>query len=110
MFGGRSPFRHRRFGQAGDDRAVAISDDNRPQSPRAVGVHADLPLADVARQMLRGDVTTVVVFGPDGPLGVVTTRDITRAVAAGADVGRATAGDVMTAPDGVDDPFWGAHL
>ena len=60
----------------------------------------DTPLRQVATMMLENDCGMIPVVDEAGaPLGVVTDRDIAvRAVAAGKDVTRCSAGDYMTSP------------
>lgn len=82
---------------------------NRPGRPRSLGVHPTLPLADVARELLAAKVDTVLVFDDDGAIGRLSSRDLARAVAVGADPRLATAEDFMTPLEVVDDPFWSPH-
>jgi CBS domain-containing protein len=66
---------------------------------RVVHVRADDDLATVARAMTDADVGAVVVGGPsrkDGPRGVVSERDVVKAVAAGRDLATTTAADVAS--------------
>ncbi len=60
----------------------------------------DTPLRQVATMMLENDCGMIPVVDDSGaPLGVVTDRDIAvRAVAAGKDVTRCSAGDYMSSP------------
>ena len=81
-------------------------DSGSEASGRTVGVHADLPLAVVAREMLSENVSAVLVVDEVGAVGRITVRELARAVAVGADPARATAADFMGPVGWVDDPFW----
>jgi CBS domain-containing protein len=55
-------------------------------------------LAEAAKRMVQGNTGAAVVYDPDGPgPGIVTERDLLRAVAAGADPAIAPVGEHMTA-------------
>ncbi len=57
----------------------------------------DVPLADVIREMAEHRIGSVVVVTPDRRVkGIVTERDIVRALARGVDLNRAKVGDIMT--------------
>lgn len=82
---------------------------DHPGRPRSVGVHLTLPLADVARELLAARVDAVLVFDEDGAIGRLSSRELARAVAVGADPQIATAEDFMAPLDVGDDPFWSPH-
>lgn len=58
---------------------------------------ADMPVAEVAKMMLKDDVGAVPVGRDDRLIGMVTDRDIVlRVVAAGRDPAKTTAEEIMT--------------
>lgn len=61
-----------------------------------VSVRPDMPLQQVAETLAREEVGAVVVTGTDGLVGIVSERDIVRAIADGADLESDRAADVMT--------------
>lgn len=63
-----------------------------------VYVFLDDTLASVAATMTEESIGAALVHGPGGPVGIVSERDVVAAVAAGADLERERARDVMT-PD-----------
>jgi CBS domain-containing protein len=72
----------------------------------AIDVEVDETLRRLAGLMQENDVGALLVRGTAGVVGVVSERDVVRAIADGADVDDERAGDVMS-PDpvtvGVDD-------
>ena len=65
--------------------------------PAVVNVDGDEPLVDAAERMQNEQVGSVVVMAGARFVGILTERDLTRAVAEGADPKVDTAGDYMTA-------------
>jgi CBS domain-containing protein len=61
-----------------------------------VSVRPDTPLRQVAETLAREEVGAVVVRGVDGLVGIVSERDLVRAVADGSDLDSDRAADVMT--------------
>ncbi|WP_304455391.1 cyclic nucleotide-binding/CBS domain-containing protein [Nocardiopsis sp. YSL2] len=49
--------------------------------PTVLGCQADEPLADVAQRMAEEDVGALAVFGVDRIVGIITERDLVRALA-----------------------------
>lgn len=64
----------------------------------------DVPLADAARLMISEDVGSVAVVDGSALLGILTERDIVRAVTAEVDLTKATTRQWMTADPDVCDP------
>lgn len=64
----------------------------------------DVPLADVGRLMISEDVGSVAVVDGSRLLGILTERDIVRAVTDGANLADATARQWMTADPDTCDP------
>lgn len=61
-----------------------------------VSVRPETSLQQVAETLAREEVGAVVVRGADGLVGIVSERDIVRAIADGADLESDRAADVMT--------------
>lgn len=61
-----------------------------------VSVRPDMSLQQVADTLAREEVGAVVVQGVNGLVGIVSERDIVRAIADGADLESDRASDVMT--------------
>jgi len=59
-----------------------------------VEIEPQATLRDVASRLVDADVGAVVVAGDDGPGGVVSERDVVRAVAAGRDLAEVRCGEV----------------
>ena len=68
--------------------------------PGVVGVSADESLAAAADRMQDNDVSAVAVYQDGAVVGILTERDLVRAVLAGADVATATAEEYMTGSPG----------
>lgn len=64
----------------------------------------DVTLADIASLMISEDVGSVAVVDGSTLLGIVTERDMVRAIAAGADADQSTAREWMTVDPDVADP------
>ncbi|MGD2061675.1 MAG: CBS domain-containing protein [Acidimicrobiia bacterium] len=64
----------------------------------------DVTLADIASLMISEDVGSVAVVDGSTLLGIVTERDMVRAIAAGADTEVSTAREWMTVDPDVADP------
>lgn len=64
----------------------------------------DVPLVDVARLMIAEDVGSVAVVDGSALLGILTERDIVRALTAEVDLTKATTRQWMTADPDVCDP------
>ncbi|HEY5649974.1 MAG TPA: CBS domain-containing protein [Acidimicrobiia bacterium] len=64
----------------------------------------DVTLADIAALMISEDVGSVAVVDGSTLLGIVTERDLVRALAAGTDTDEATAREWMTVDPDVADP------
>jgi CBS domain-containing protein len=67
--------------------------------PAVVSVEGDERLVDAAERMQNEQVGSVVVMVGGRFAGILTERDLTRAIAEGADPKVDTAGDYMTAED-----------
>ena len=65
-------------------------------STELLTVAPDLPLAEVAKRMVSKDVGAVLVFEDDELCGILTERDILRAVADGIDESTTVVRDRMT--------------
>jgi len=63
---------------------------------RLVSVTPRATLAEVAREMRLEDSDSVAVINSDRLVGIITERDLVRAIADGVDPKQATAGVVMT--------------
>lgn len=63
-----------------------------------VSVGPDHSLAEAARRMNASKVGSAIVFKQDGQPGIITERDLLRAIAAGADLENTAVADYMT-PD-----------
>jgi CBS domain-containing protein len=61
-----------------------------------VHVWPDTPLRSVAELLAREEIGAVLVYGDNGMVGVVSERDIVRAVAEGSDLDVDRAADAMT--------------
>lgn len=61
-----------------------------------VQVAPEATLRDVARAMADESIGAVLVHGRDGPVGIVSERDVVGAIAAGADPDAVGAAEVMT--------------
>lgn len=61
-----------------------------------VHVLLDTTLRNVAQTLAEESIGVVLVWGPEGPAGIVSERDVTAALAEGADPGRERAQDRMT--------------
>lgn len=61
-----------------------------------VSVRPDTPLKQVAETLAREEVGAVVVQGSDGLVGIVSERDVVRAIADEADLESERAADVMS--------------
>lgn len=64
---------------------------------RLLSVEPQTSLADVAKRMRREDADSVAVMSEGGLLGIITERDLVRAIADGVDPQQATADVVMSA-------------
>jgi CBS domain-containing protein len=64
---------------------------------RPISVLLDTPLPDIAEVMSEESIGVVLVRGPHGPIGIVSERDLTVALAESSDPTRDRARDVMTA-------------
>lgn len=64
---------------------------------RLVSVDPDTTIAEVARRMRTEDVDSVAVMSQGHLTGIITERDLVRAIADGVDAQQATASIVMTA-------------
>ncbi len=64
----------------------------------------DVTLADIAALMISEDVGSVAVVDGSTLLGIVTERDVVRALAVGTDADEATAREWMTVDPDVADP------
>jgi CBS domain-containing protein len=60
-----------------------------------VAVHAEDTLLSVAELFVEDSIGAVVVRGPDGPVGIVSERDVVAAVVDGLDLEADRASDVM---------------
>jgi CBS domain-containing protein len=60
-------------------------------------VSPDQTLSDAGRQMVRHGVGSAVVIAGEDPPGIITERDLLRAIADGVDFGRAKVSDYMVA-------------
>jgi CBS domain-containing protein len=76
---------------------VSVVDVRAIFRPAVVSVDGDEPLVDAAERMQNEQVGSVVVMAGARFVGILTERDLTRAVAEGADPKVDTAGDYMTA-------------
>ena len=63
---------------------------------RLLSVEPDVRLAEVARQMRAQDADSVAVMSDGQLVGIITERDLVRAIADGVDPKQATAGVIMT--------------
>ena len=64
-------------------------------------------LRDASNVMTQRSIGSVVVHDPDGAgPGILTERDIVRAVASGVDLDQATAGDHLTTDSAYGSPGW----
>jgi CBS domain-containing protein len=62
-------------------------------------IHYESTVSEAAAALLAKDVGSLVVMGTDGPVGLITARDILRKVtAARADPGEVLVKDVMSSP------------
>jgi len=61
-----------------------------------VYVHVNDKLRDVATTLVEESIGAALVRGPHGAIGLVSERDVTRALAEGADPDRMTAEEIMT--------------
>jgi CBS domain-containing protein len=64
-------------------------------------------LKEVAERMIERDVGAAAVVSGDGSPGIITERDLMRAMAAGADPASSTVEDFMTANAITASPSWG---
>jgi CBS domain-containing protein len=64
---------------------------------RPISVLLDTPLPDIAEVMSEESIGVVLVRGPHGPIGIVSERDLTVALAESSDPTRDRARDFMTA-------------
>jgi CBS domain-containing protein len=64
--------------------------------PGVASVPPETTLREVASVLTEEEVGLLVVFGPEGMLGVISERDIAAALADGADPDEVWASDVMT--------------
>ncbi len=76
-----------------------MADPNNPvrevMSRGAISVDEKLTLRSLAAVLAELDIGAVLVARPDGSVGVVSERDVVRALAEGADPDEVWAGDVM---------------
>lgn len=98
-------------GEPGREQAMALdlgAAVESVMSVRPVLAEPEMSLRDVARLLVDEGIGAAVVRGADHPVGVVSERDVVRALADGADPDVASAADVMS-PDLVsaapDDPI-----
>ena len=63
---------------------------------RLLSVEPDVRLSEVARQMRAQDADSVAVMSDGQLVGIITERDLVRAIADGVDPKQATAGVIMT--------------
>ncbi|MGY6501700.1 MAG: CBS domain-containing protein [Acidimicrobiales bacterium] len=61
-----------------------------------VNVRPEMTLREVAETLVREEIGAVVVKGVDGAVGIVSERDVVRALAEGVDPDTDRAADVMT--------------
>ncbi len=78
-------------------------------SPRLLTVGPRHPLRDVARKMTERRIGSAVVICDDGRPGIITERDVLRAVADGADPETARVEDYMTATPITASPHCDVH-
>jgi CBS domain-containing protein len=64
---------------------------------RLLSIGPDARLSEVARQMRVEDSDSIAVMSDDHLIGIITERDLVRAIADGVDPKQATAGVIMTA-------------
>lgn len=71
-----------------------------------LSIEAGQSIAEAARRMARRGVGSAVVTTDQGQPGIITERDVLRAVANGGDLERTLVGDYMTAKAITASPSW----
>lgn len=70
--------------------------DSDDRDDRAISVPPELAVRDLVDRFIAADVTSAVVDGPDGPVGLVSEHDIVRAIGSGAELETLRVADVMS--------------